>query len=39
MDEARVPTGWCELREVFRFIRTDRIRSVEQRERYPGATR
>jgi predicted DNA-binding transcriptional regulator YafY len=36
MDNARVLTGWCELREAFRFFRTDRILSAEARERYPG---
>jgi predicted DNA-binding transcriptional regulator YafY len=36
MDNARVITGWCELREAFRFFRTDRILSAEPRERYPG---
>lgn len=36
MDNARVITGWCELRAAFRFFRTDRILSAEPRERYPG---
>ncbi len=36
MDNARVMTGWCELREAFRFFRTDRILSAEPRERYPS---
>jgi predicted DNA-binding transcriptional regulator YafY len=36
MDNARVITGWCELREAFRFFRTDRILSAEPGERYPG---
>jgi predicted DNA-binding transcriptional regulator YafY len=34
MDSARVLTGWCELREAFRFFRTDRIVSAELRDRY-----
>ena len=36
MDSARVLAGWCELREAFRFFRTDRILTAELRERYPG---
>jgi predicted DNA-binding transcriptional regulator YafY len=36
MDNARVVTGWCELRKAFRFFRTDRISSVEIGERYPA---
>jgi len=28
-DSARVLAGWCELREAFRFFRTDRILSAE----------
>jgi predicted DNA-binding transcriptional regulator YafY len=35
MDSARMLGGWCELREAFRFFRTDRILSAEPRERYP----
>jgi predicted DNA-binding transcriptional regulator YafY len=34
MDDARVLTGWCELRTAFRFFRTDRIVSAEPRDRY-----
>jgi predicted DNA-binding transcriptional regulator YafY len=34
MDNARVLTGWCELRKAFRFFRTDRIISAELRDRY-----
>lgn len=34
MDSARVLTGWCELREAFRFFRTDRILSAEPRDAY-----
>jgi predicted DNA-binding transcriptional regulator YafY len=36
MDSARVVTGWCELRQAFRFFRTDRILSAEPRDRYPA---
>lgn len=36
MDNARVLTGWCELRNAFRFFRTDRVLSAELRDRYPG---
>ena len=36
MDSARVVTGWCELREAFRFFRTDRILSAEIYDRYPA---
>jgi len=35
-DSARVVTGWCELRQSFRFFRTDRILSAELRDRYPA---
>lgn len=34
-DDARVLIGWCELRQAFRFFRTDRILSAEPRDRYP----
>jgi predicted DNA-binding transcriptional regulator YafY len=34
MDSARVLMGWCELRDAFRFFRTDRILSAELRDRY-----
>jgi predicted DNA-binding transcriptional regulator YafY len=36
MDNARVLTGWCELRKAFRFFRTDRIVSAEVHDRYPA---
>jgi predicted DNA-binding transcriptional regulator YafY len=36
MDNARVLTGWCELRKAFRFFRTDRIVAAELRDRYKG---
>ena len=36
MDNARVVTGWCELRKAFRFFRTDGISSVEICDRYPA---
>ena len=36
MDNARVVTGWCELRKAFRFFRTDRISSAEIGDRYPA---
>ncbi len=36
MDNARVLTGWCELRQAFRFFRTDRILSAELHDRYPA---
>ena len=36
MDSARVLSGWCELRQAFRFFRTDRIQSAEPGERYPA---
>jgi predicted DNA-binding transcriptional regulator YafY len=36
MDNARVVTGWCELRKAFRFFRTDRISSAEICDRYPA---
>ncbi len=36
MENARVLTGWCELRRAFRFFRTDRIVSAELRDRYPA---
>jgi predicted DNA-binding transcriptional regulator YafY len=36
MDDARVLTGWCELRQAFRFFRTDRIVSAEMHDRYPA---
>jgi predicted DNA-binding transcriptional regulator YafY len=36
MDNARVLTGWCELRQAFRFFRTDRIVSAEVHDRYPA---
>jgi predicted DNA-binding transcriptional regulator YafY len=36
MDQARVVTGWCELRQAFRFFRTDRIESAEVLDRYPA---
>ncbi len=35
MDSARVLVAWCELRQDFRFFRTDRIVSVDEREPYP----
>ena len=35
MDSARVLVAWCELREDFRFFRTDRIQAVVAKERYP----
>jgi predicted DNA-binding transcriptional regulator YafY len=31
IDNARVVTGWCELREAFRFFRTDRLVSGNMR--------
>jgi predicted DNA-binding transcriptional regulator YafY len=34
-DDARVLAGWCELRNAFRFFRTDRILSAELGDRYP----
>lgn len=36
MDNARVLTGWCELRKAFRFFRTDRIVSADLGDRYPA---
>jgi predicted DNA-binding transcriptional regulator YafY len=36
MDNVRVLTGWCELRQAFRFFRTDRIVSAEEHDRYPA---
>jgi predicted DNA-binding transcriptional regulator YafY len=36
MDSARVLLAWCELREDFRFFRTDRIQTVVAKERYSG---
>ena len=36
MDNARVLTGWCELRQAFRFFRTDRIVAAELHDRYPA---
>lgn len=36
MDNARVVTGWCELRKAFRFFRTNRIASAEICDRYPA---
>lgn len=33
-DSVRVMTGWCELRQAFRFFRTDRILSAELLDRY-----
>ena len=36
MDNARVVTGWCELRKAFRFFQTDRISSAEICDRYPA---
>lgn len=36
MDNARVLAGWCELRDAFRFFRTDRILAAELGERYPA---
>ena len=35
-DSVRVLTGWCELREDFRFFRTDRIRSAATLDPYRG---
>ncbi len=35
MENARVVTAWCELRQAFRFFRTDRILSATLGERYP----
>ena len=35
MESARVVTAWCELRQAFRFFRTDRILSATLGERYP----
>jgi predicted DNA-binding transcriptional regulator YafY len=35
MDNARVLVAWCELREAFRFFRTDRIQSASERDPYP----
>ncbi|HTJ62546.1 MAG TPA: YafY family protein [Alphaproteobacteria bacterium] len=35
MDNARVLTCWCELRQAFRFFRTDRILSATLQDRYP----
>ena len=34
MDSARVLLAWCELREDFRFFRTDRIQTAVAKERY-----
>ncbi len=34
-DTARVAIAWCELREAFRFFRTDRIQSAAALGRYP----
>ena len=36
MDSARVLLAWCELREDFRFFRTDRIQTVVAKERCSG---
>jgi predicted DNA-binding transcriptional regulator YafY len=36
MDNARVLIGWCEMRQAFRFFRTDRILSAEPGDHYPG---
>ena len=36
MDNARVVISWCEMRQAFRFFRTDRILSAEPGDRYPG---
>lgn len=36
MDSARVLTAWCELRQAFRFFRTDRIAAAAPDGRYPG---
>ena len=35
LENARVVTAWCELRQAFRFFRTDRILSATLGERYP----
>ena len=35
LENARVVTAWCELRQAFRFFRTDRIASAALGERYP----
>ncbi len=35
MDNARVLACWCELREAFRFFRTDRILLAKPCDRYP----
>ncbi|SFX80458.1 helix-turn-helix transcriptional regulator [Azotobacter vinelandii] len=36
MDDARVLACWCELRDAFRFFRTDRILVAELGEPYPA---
>ena len=36
MDNARVLGAWCELRQGFRFFRTDRIQTAVAAERYPA---
>jgi predicted DNA-binding transcriptional regulator YafY len=35
MDSARVLVAWCELRQAFRFFRTDRILSASEGGHYP----
>src|ERR1700687_3698762 len=35
MESARVLVAWCELREGFRFFRTNRIQAAVAKERYP----
>jgi predicted DNA-binding transcriptional regulator YafY len=35
MDNERVLVAWCELREDYRFFRTNRIQVVVAKERYP----
>lgn len=35
LDNARIVTAWCQLRQAFRFFRTDRILSATIGERYP----
>ena len=36
VDSARVVSGWWELRNTFRFFRTDRVSSTEICGRYPA---
>jgi predicted DNA-binding transcriptional regulator YafY len=36
MDLARVLVAWCEMRQAFRFFRTDRLASAVEGDRYPA---